>query len=281
MSTLTVSSVLLAALHFRQLGMRQSQRQKGRAQRCGRPPAPPFKRRQMLAGQRYHCRNSARARSVRRRRPGTPRATFPRLPACPSACSTGRGAVLRQETQQAGDRLRAAGIAGQFRGPGGRLRPSTIATAGSSPTPSRRDNLRGRHASASDRRRDRISAPRDVPERLARQAAALDGREQRRRHRMPCPGAGILRRDDVAPPLQADLARQRLADAVANARDLGVEGIEGEEVGPPVLRREEGGKLAVPVGGPHEFHQRPRAAPLQSMATSAAATARSSASSTL
>ena len=76
---------------------------------------------------------------------------------------------------------------------------------------------------------------------------------------MPCPGAGVLGRDHVAPPLQANLARQRLADTVAYACNLGIEGIERKQVSPPVFRSVERREVAVAVGGADEVHQRGRA----------------------
>ena len=55
---------------------------------------------------------------------------------------------------------------------------------------------------------------------------AFDCRQQRRRDRI---GARLLvpfAADDVAPPLQADFAGQRLVRHVAHARHLGIESIE-------------------------------------------------------
>ena len=36
----------------------------------------------------------------------------------------------------------------------------------------------------------------------------------------------MVRSDDVAPPLQPHFARQRLVDTIANAGNLGIEGVE-------------------------------------------------------
>ena len=52
----------------------------------------------------------------------------------------------------------------------------------------------------------------------------------------------------IAPPLQADLARHRLARAVAHARDLGIEGIEREQRPALVGRREQRREEAILVG---------------------------------
>ena len=68
---------------------------------------------------------------------------------------------------------------------------------------------------------------------------------ERGRHRV---AAAIAVQDRIAPPLQADLAERRLADRVADARDLGVEGVQREEMRARRLRREEVGEVAVAVG---------------------------------
>ena len=60
-----------------------------------------------------------------------------------------------------------------------------------------------------------------------------------------------IARESIAPPLQADLARQRLAGKLAHARDFAVEGIERIEMPPPLRRRKQRGEEPVLVGGAH------------------------------
>ena len=66
----------------------------------------------------------------------------------------------------------------------------------------------------------------EIVEGAERQPELGDRFGERARDRM----AAAIATERVAPPLQADLAERRLAHAVADARDLGVEGVEREEV---------------------------------------------------
>src|SRR5258707_1356521 len=61
---------------------------------------------------------------------------------------------------------------------------------------------------------------------LQRQLVARDGREQRRRHRVRLDLAAAGAAQDVAPPLQTDLTRERLAHDLTHPRDLDIEGIQ-------------------------------------------------------
>ena len=91
-----------------------------------------------------------------------------------------------------------------------------------------------------------------VDQRLPRQAELDDGVVERRRHGIGPHIAPRLALQGVAPPLQADLADDRLAHGLANAGDLEVEGIEREEMRPLVGRREEARPVAIRIGVAHE-----------------------------
>ena len=227
---------------------RQRKRQERRPQRLRYRNGPPLECREMLGRQRRHRRHGAPRRSRilafderSRRRAGRGK-DIPRHIAL-AAC-----AMQRDQPDQPGDRLRAAGMSGGF---GDRRRRLRIED----------------HRRHLDQRRSSLAAIALEPgaaghgivvevedagieivvERLFRQAVAADRRQQGLGERMACalaPGNG------VAPPLQADLARQRLAHAVTHRCDLGVECIERKQRGPLVLGRIEHRKVAVAVGGP-------------------------------
>ena len=85
-------------------------------------------------------------------------------------------------------------------------------------------------------------------QRLGRQRALRDGVEQRRRDRIGQDLAARLPGQRIAPPLQPDFARQRLARRFAHPRDLAGESVERIEMPPRLRRREQAGEIAVLVG---------------------------------
>ena len=78
---------------------------------------------------------------------------------------------------------------------------------------------------------------------------AIANRACQRFHHLVPPrrSAGIDLRDRVAPPLQSDAPEERLAHGFADARNLEIEGVEGEERFALVGRGEERGLEAVAV----------------------------------
>ena len=80
-------------------------------------------------------------------------------------------------------------------------------------------------------------------------AKVRDGLDQGGRDRMAAAAGG----QRVAPPLQADFAEHRIADRVADARDLGVEGVEREEMLARRRRREQVGEVAVAIELAHRL----------------------------
>ena len=124
-----------------------------------------------------------------------------------------------------------------------------------------RDQVRGHAAGVAfeiGERRHRIvveiePARRDQRiEPLHRQLVARNGRAQRRRHRMRPDLAAALAVEHIAPPLQPDLAGQRIANDLAHARDLQVEGIERKQRAAMLGRRKQRGEKAVPVRRAHQ-----------------------------
>jgi hypothetical protein len=85
-----------------------------------------------------------------------------------------------------------------------------------------------------------------------RQAAARDRVQERGRDRIRRRVAGRPAAQRVAPPLQPDLARQRLVRDLPDARDFDVEPIEREKMRTPVGRRKQAGQEAVLVRLPHQ-----------------------------
>jgi hypothetical protein len=93
------------------------------------------------------------------------------------------------------------------------------------------------------------------PHRDARKARGIRGEccigrvEHKRRHLDEC-RCGLARIDAVdriEPPLQPDLADRWIADRLADSGKLYIERVEGEEMWPQGLRREQAGQKAVPV----------------------------------
>ena len=95
-----------------------------------------------------------------------------------------------------------------------------------------------------------IEAPRldQVDQRLRPKLVGLHAGKQRRRDRIGACLPVPLAIDDIAPPLQADFAGQRLARHVANARHLDIERIERVQRATAFRRREQRGDEAVQVG---------------------------------
>ena len=189
----------------------------------------------MLGGERRHRGNRAPGgrgviagdeRLGRRARGGKHVARHVALPA---------RAMQRDQPDQPGDRLRAAGMTGGFGGADARVGGRAPAPrAGSAPTPSRRNSLRARRGPASGRRRGRRCALRDNRRTAClRQVVTADRCQQRLGERV---AAGFAIGDGVAPPLQADFARQRFADAIAHRGDFGVEGVERKQRRPACPR---------------------------------------------
>ena len=87
---------------------------------------------------------------------------------------------------------------------------------------------------------------------LGRQPVARHRREQGRRHRVGLDVAGGFAGDRIAPPLQPDLAGQRLVNDLAHPRDLDIEGIERIERAAMLGRSEQGGEKAILVGRAHQ-----------------------------
>ena len=111
----------------------------------------------------------------------------------------------------------------------------------------------------------------EIDQRLLRQTAFGDGVRQRLGHRVAGQRiAGMDGLDGVAPPLQADHPETGLAHRVAHLEDLGIEGIEGEEMGALVVGHEEGGQVAVTVALAddvlHLVHA-PKSTPMRAAAT--------------
>src|SRR5262249_39869880 len=75
--------------------------------------------------------------------------------------------------------------------------------------------------------------------------------EQRCRDGVPRHLATRVAVEHIAPPLQTNLAWQRLARELAHAGDLAVERVEHKEMPPPLRRREQRGEEPVLVGGAH------------------------------
>ena len=98
------------------------------------------------------------------------------------------------------------------------------------------------------RARARRAAARTAP---AGKAVIADRGAERQRHRMLAQVAARRVLDDLAPPLQPDLAHHRLADGLAHLRDLDIEGIEREDRVARLRRREQGAEIAVVVVAPH------------------------------
>ena len=101
----------------------------------------------------------------------------------------------------------------------------------------------------------KVEAPRldEIDQRVARDVVALHRVEQRRRDRVGARLAITFAIDDVAPPLQADFARQRRVRHVADACHLGIEGIKRMERAPPVRRRKQRGDEAIAVDIAHQL----------------------------
>ena len=110
-------------------------------------------------------------------------------------------------------------------------------------------------------------------ETVARDARAQGGRDRMRRRL-----AVALALEHLAPPLQADLARHRLARHLAHAADFDGEGIERGERIAFVRRREQRREIAVAVVLAHQ--RRAMVGIVHATAMSAAPTRRRSASST-
>ncbi len=87
---------------------------------------------------------------------------------------------------------------------------------------------------------------------MRRQRIPCHGRPQCRRHRICIDLAAAGSDEHIAPPLQPDFPRQRLARRFAHARDLQVEGIQRTERAAVLGRREQGREIAVLVGRPNQ-----------------------------
>ena len=87
---------------------------------------------------------------------------------------------------------------------------------------------------------------------VRRQAIARQCLTQRRCHRMRGGLAHTQARQHLAPPLQADLARHRLARQIAHARNFYIEGIKREQRVAVLRRREQRGEITVPIGLAHQ-----------------------------
>ncbi len=81
----------------------------------------------------------------------------------------------------------------------------------------------------------------------------VDDRQQRRSHRIGARFVGTFAPDHVAPPLQANFARQRRVRRLADARYLGIEGIERVQRVTFLGGREQRGNEAVPVRLPNQL----------------------------
>ena len=140
--------------------------------------------------------------------------------------------MQRERSQQTRNAIGDAGMRGEIVSIAGslpslRMRAAIAISADDVLRHSRRARSSDAHR---DRRRDRTTARIDeVGEHPRRQPIAHDSVEQRRRHRIGPHFAAATAGEDVAPPLQPDFARHRLARLLAHARDLDVEGIEREQ----------------------------------------------------
>ncbi len=76
--------------------------------------------------------------------------------------------------------------------------------------------------------------------RLDGKSELADRKQQLRRDRIALDAAMGGAGQQVRPPLHPDLAGQRLGDLVANAGNLGIEGIEREQRAPFLRRHEQG-----------------------------------------
>ena len=122
------------------------------------------------------------------------------------------------------------------------------------PTRSRGHNLRAPPASASDRCRGRTDAPRSAATIGSTGRPKLRiARKQLGRDRIALDAAMASARQHVGPPLQADLAGQGLADLVADADDLDIEGIEREQRAALLRRHEQGRGIADEIVAAHEI----------------------------
>ncbi len=110
--------------------------------------------------------------------------------------------------------------------------------------------------------------------------------QERFGQRMPR-AVGLLVFESVTPPLQPDLARERLLDHVADTGDFRVKGIERRERVALLCRRKQTGQVAIAVGVPQGCENlitdccTPSFLRTPHTAINAAATARDSASITL
>ena len=93
-------------------------------------------------------------------------------------------------------------------------------------------------------RLDQVDAAARRGKRETRDRVVQRGRDRVRRRL-----AGPLAVEHIAPPLQPDLARHRLAHAVAHAGDLGIEGVEREQRTALLGGRKQRREKAVLVGG--------------------------------
>jgi len=92
-----------------------------------------------------------------------------------------------------------------------------------------------------------------VEQRLHRQCETRNGIPERRRDRVCRRLASPLPIQDIAPPLQADLAGHRLARTVAHADDFAIEGVKREQRPPSIGGREQRGEKPVLVGRTDQF----------------------------
>ena len=209
-----------------EIGAGQRERQEGRAQRrSGKAAAPASKADRCSRASAHHRRRRRACRRPPLAGDETPRATSrPRKNVARHVALAARRDAAAAARSRPAIACAQPAVARQLgvarRRAGSRPAPQ----AGSAPRRSRRNSLRGRCATASGRRRDRRCAPRDSCRRPDAAGRDRGWRQAAPRRRDGRPPPRRLGSDQVAPPLQPDLAGQRLADPVADAGDLGVEG---------------------------------------------------------
>ena len=93
----------------------------------------------------------------------------------------------------------------------------------------------------------------EIEQLFRRKLITIERRQKRGGNRVGIGLFGSPGIDDVAPPLQADFARQRGVSRAPHAPDLGIEGVKRMQRAAPFRRCEQRRDVAVAVGGSNQF----------------------------